>query len=143
MSYWRNILLFLHLRLKVWRFDPFPFLLVKIWDNFRENIETAKELTWTHCAMPCQPYSKVYVLTKFLTKLRSNVSYSDKKNGLRAWISQELLQIRSSLEGFVFRFFLSICLFLFSFKAELLQLKLTQIICLMNFIDKKVGNRKN
>ena len=27
-------------------------------------------------------------------------------------------------------------------KAELLQLKLTPIICLMNFINKKVGNRK-
>ena len=28
-------------------------------------------------------------------------------------------------------------------KAKLLQLKLTLIICLMNFINKKVGNRKN
>ena len=28
-------------------------------------------------------------------------------------------------------------------KAELLQLKLTPIICLMNFINKKVGNPKN
>ena len=28
-------------------------------------------------------------------------------------------------------------------KAKLLQLKLTPIICLMNFINKKVGNRKN
>ena len=27
-------------------------------------------------------------------------------------------------------------------KAELLQLKLTPIICLMNFISKKVGSRK-
>ena len=27
-------------------------------------------------------------------------------------------------------------------KAELLQLKLTPIICLMNFINKKVGNQK-
>ena len=32
---------------------------------------------------------------------------------------------------------------LFHSKAELLQLKLTPIICLMNFIDKKAGNRKN
>ena len=30
-----------------------------------------------------------------------------------------------------------------AFKAELLQLKLTPIICLVNFINKKVGNRKN
>jgi hypothetical protein len=29
-----------------------------------------------------------------------------------------------------------------STKAELLQLKLTPIICVMNFIDKKVGNQK-
>ena len=28
-------------------------------------------------------------------------------------------------------------------KADLLQLKLTLIICLMNFISKKVGSRKN
>jgi hypothetical protein len=28
-------------------------------------------------------------------------------------------------------------------KAELLQLKLTPIICLMNFVNKKVGNLKN
>ena len=28
-------------------------------------------------------------------------------------------------------------------KAEFLYLKLTPIICLMNFINKKVGNRKN
>jgi hypothetical protein len=28
-------------------------------------------------------------------------------------------------------------------KAELLQLKLTPIICLMNFFNKKVGNLKN
>ena len=31
----------------------------------------------------------------------------------------------------------------FSTKAELLQLKLTPIICLMNFVHKKVGNLKN
>ena len=31
----------------------------------------------------------------------------------------------------------------FNVKAELLQLILTPIICLMNFINKKVGNRKN
>ena len=28
-------------------------------------------------------------------------------------------------------------------KAELLQLKLTPIICVMNFVNKKVGNQKN
>ena len=31
----------------------------------------------------------------------------------------------------------------FPYKAKLLQLKLTPIICQMNFINKKVGNRKN
>ena len=28
-------------------------------------------------------------------------------------------------------------------RAELLQLKLTPIICMMNFVNKEVGNRKN
>ena len=38
--------------------------------------------------------------------------------------------------------YLGMCPNWYTYKAELLQLELTPIICVMNFINKKVGNQK-